>query len=273
MLNSHSQLAVVNDSHFIPRALEMTSKKLLRRAERSKKIRLNEELVYNVFAYHRFYRTGIEFKEFTELSANAKSYQKLVSRIFDRVAQRAGKSLAGEKTPDYLRRLTVLHGMFPSAKLIHLVRDGRNVALSLRNWATPKKGPGRIELWNENPLAVCALWWKWLIDEGLNQAANLPPNAYKEVQYERLTGEPVPTLVELFDFLELPFEDSVLEFNKGKQSEQPASVRQKRLARSANRVARLAPPYEVGRSRIVRSPRRRQLAKMRIRTRLRQHRV
>ena len=69
-----------------------------------------------------------------------------------------GKPLAGEKTPDYARNLPLLHSLFPWAKFVHLIRDGRNVALSTLEWANEGKGPGRIGLWQEEPVAVCS-WW------------------------------------------------------------------------------------------------------------------
>ena len=54
------------------------------------------------------------------------------------------KELAGEKTPDYVRNLPLLFSLFPRAKTIHIIRDGRDVALSTLKWASVKKGPDLI---------------------------------------------------------------------------------------------------------------------------------
>lgn len=221
MLDSHPDLTVANDTHFIPRALELTSKNLIVQATNSIEISLSDEIVDNVFNYHRFYRTGLSESDFNAIRGKAATYRELVSGVFDCIAKKENKSLAGEKTPDYVRRVRLLNRLFPDAKLIHLIRDGRNVALSLLDWATPKKGPGRIELWNESPIAVCAMWWKWLVDQGLEQAKGLNESVYCEVKYEDLTASPESSVRELCDFLQLLFDESMLRFNKGRTSSNP----------------------------------------------------
>ncbi len=70
-----------------------------------------------------------------------------VSRLYDLRARQAGKTLSGEKTPDYCRRMPLLHRLFPRAKFLHIIRDGRDVTLSTLDWATAGKGPGRWDLW------------------------------------------------------------------------------------------------------------------------------
>lgn len=221
MLNSHPDLTVANDTHFIPRALELTSKKLIIQATNSMEISLTDSLADNVFNYHRFYRTGLDESEFNTIREQASTYCELVGGIFNRIAEKENKSLAGEKTPDYVRRLRLLNRLFPDAKLIHLIRDGRNVALSLLDWATPRKGPGRIEMWNQNPIAVCALWWKWLVDQGQSQANKLSDSVYCELKYEDLTAEPETSVTRMCEFLRLRFDESMLKFNQGKKSSNP----------------------------------------------------
>ena len=130
MLNSHPQLAVANDSHFIPRALELTDKSLVARAVAGLPVPLTEELAGNVRDYHRFHRLGISPEQFSRAVSESDTYQALVSNLYILHGRNEGKPLAGEKTPDYARRLALLHGMFPRARLIHLIRDGRNVSNS-----------------------------------------------------------------------------------------------------------------------------------------------
>jgi len=66
------------------------------------------------------------------------TYREFVTALYDTFAHQNGKPLAGEKTPDYVRRLPLLHALFPWSRSVHIVRDGRNVALSLIDWATPR---------------------------------------------------------------------------------------------------------------------------------------
>ncbi len=221
MLNHHPEMAIVNDSHFIPRALELTNNLLVDQAVRGKTIPLTPELVHNARTYHRFWRMDLTAREF-ELALNrADTYQQFVSGLYDAFAIKSQKPLAGEKTPDYVRRLSLLHGLFPAAKLIHLVRDGRDVALSLMDWATPTKGPGRFPFWKEQPTAVCALWWKWLVMAARTQQSQLAVNIFLEIRYERLVAHAAATMREVCDFLEVPYHDRLIEYHQGKSKNNP----------------------------------------------------
>ncbi len=214
MLNNHPQLAVTNDSHFIPRALEKTNKQLVSMALRGDEIMLNEELKKNVYEYHRFRRLELTAGEFAEASKQSQTFQQLVSAIYDRVALKSNKMVAGEKTPGYVRRFVLLNALFPNAKLIHILRDGRNVALSLLSWATPTKGPGRIELWNQQPIAICALWWRWMIMTCQADNASLDSNVQMLIRYENLVTSPELELRKTCDFLGLQFDPQMLEYHR-----------------------------------------------------------
>jgi hypothetical protein len=219
MLNHHPDLAVANDTHFIPRALELSDKSLVQQAENGEVIPLTRELIENVVHYHRFGRLGVNESEVEEIAKRCETYQQLIPGLYDLFARNNNKSLAGEKTPDYVRRLSLLHGLFPTAKLIHIVRDGRNVALSLLDWATPAKGPGRIALWGQHPIAVCALWWRWLVMASQAQRTTIASNVYAEVQYEELVLNPVAEMQRLCQFLDLTYSDQMVEYHKGKSQE------------------------------------------------------
>lgn len=216
MLNSHPELAIANDTHFIPRALEKTDRKLVDRVLGGERVRLTDELVANVIEYHRFYRLGLSRQRWNVVVGCCEYYDQLVSSIYSEFANTNGKFLAGEKTPDYCRRLDLLNAMFPDAKLVHIVRDGRNVALSLMQWAKPDKGPGKLELWNSQPIGVCALWWRWLALNGLESGLRLG-KSYFQLRYETLVSHPEDELLELSHFLEIEYSHEMLQYNRGKE--------------------------------------------------------
>ena len=216
MLNAHPELAVTNDTHFIPRSLELVDRSFIQQAINGKEIELDQRLIEAVKSYKRFYRLGIDDAEFDWSCKHAKTYRELVANLYATVAKRERKRLAGEKTPDYVRRVCLLHGLFPAAKLIHIIRDGRDVALSLLDWATPNKGPGKLSLWNEHPVAVAALWWRWFVMQWIKQASAIEPSLTHEVHYDDLIRFPKRTLEELSQFLGLPFSPSMLDYHRGK---------------------------------------------------------
>lgn len=213
MLDHHPQLAVANDSHFIPQAIEAVAVGV--------DPTLTSELVEWVRTYRRFYRLDLSDAAVYEAAAKARTYREFVSALYSEYGRLRGKPLAGEKTPDYVRHLPRLHALFPWVRTIHLIRDGRAVALSTLEWAREDKGPGKLELWREEPVAVCALWWRWQVSTGQHDGAALSPAQYREVKYEDLVARPEEILRALAAFLELPFAQEMLTYYAGKVRYQP----------------------------------------------------
>lgn len=213
MLDHHPQLAVANDTHFIPRAIAGVAQ--------ATELPLTLELVEAVRGYKRFYRLGLADEAVYEAAAKAQNYQEFVSGLYAAYGRLHKKPLAGEKTPDYVRHLPLLHTLFPWVKSLHIIRDGRNVALSILEWAHEGKGPGRFKLWQEEPMAVCALWWRWQVCAGRQDGIRLGPARYGEVCYEELTTLPDETLRDIAAFLELPFAPEMLAYHEGKTRHEP----------------------------------------------------
>jgi hypothetical protein len=213
MLTSHPQLAVANDTHFIPRAIGNVPPGV--------DPLLTDEIVERVRNYHRFPRLGLPDEVVLAAASRSRTYKEFISALYSAYARQYGKPLGGEKTPDYVRHLPMLHGLFPWAKMVHLIRDGRNVALSVMEWARVNKGPGRFRLWQENPIAVCALWWHWQVSTGRRDGIALGPEWYYEVYYEDLVDRPEQVLRDLCEYLEIPFAVEMLCYYKGKTRYEP----------------------------------------------------
>jgi hypothetical protein len=213
MLDHHPQLTVANDTHFIPRAIEGIPDGV--------NPPLDQDLVERVRRYHRFPRLNLPDEVVSHVGSQAGTYAEFVSNLYSAYARLHGKPLAGEKTPDYVRYLPLLHGLFPEARIIHLIRDGRNVALSTLEWARHDKGPGRFQLWHEDPVGVCALWWRWQVTSGRRDGTLLGSDRYYEVRYEDLVHQPERVLQDLSSFLGLPFAAQMLKFYEGKTRTKP----------------------------------------------------
>lgn len=213
MLDSHPSLAVANDSHFVPRAIA--------RSGSEQDVLLTEELVDRVLSYHRFRRLGLTEAVGRAAAERAETYAEFVSELYSEHALLHGKDLAGEKTPDYVRYLPLLHALFPATRVIHIIRDGRDVALSTLQWASEEKGPGKFALWRDEPVAVCALWWRWQAESGRHDGARLGPELYREVRYEDLVADPEATLRSLAAYLDLPFAREMVSFSAGKTKPDP----------------------------------------------------
>jgi len=114
-------------------------------------------------------------------------------------AAKHGKARWGDKTPGHTAHVYSLWELFPEAHFIHLVRDGRDVAASLREMPF---APG------DRSIEALAVAWRTDLQEARRLGSAVPH--YREVRYEQLVAEPEATLRELSDFLELEFDGSML---------------------------------------------------------------
>lgn len=103
-------------------------------------------------------------------------------------------------------RIGFLHEVFPDARFVHIVRDGRAVAHSLTqiswwhgwrgpgNWRTGELDPTMQQEWERHGrsfLALAALQWKILLAATEKAAAALDPGDFFEIGYEQLCADPV----------------------------------------------------------------------------------
>lgn len=101
-----------------------------------------------------------------------------------------------EKTPDHALFLDEIKRTVPDALFIHIIRDGRDVALSLDGMGFLKS----YLLRKEDSLLVCGLYWEWLIETSRKQAQNLGSD-YMEVRFENLVNKPQETLSQIGEFI------------------------------------------------------------------------
>ena len=144
-------------------------------------------------------------------------YAEFVRRLFDWYGEQRGKPLIGDKTPGYARYIPLLHKLFPQARFIHLLRDGRDTALSLLSWDRLHKTAGRLATFDEDPVTTTALFWEWLVRLGRETGSHLPQGLYMEVSYERLVDDTEPACREICEFLGIAFEPEMLEYHRGRQ--------------------------------------------------------
>jgi LPS sulfotransferase NodH len=125
----------------------------------------------------------------------------------------SGKYLVVKTTPNSLR-IPFLRKMFPDAKFIHIVRDGRDVTCSLMNspsnilWSYIKP-PGWKEIKKKyKAIQRCAWQWKTTIDIINSDRSQVPDNDFIEIKYEELIAEPEKIIQQLFGKLGIDFEES-----------------------------------------------------------------
>ena len=132
-----------------------------------------------------------------------------IAAVFEAHAERAGKPRWGDKTPMYMRHLSLLARLFPDAQYVHLVRDGRDAALSFlempegtftRTWAHPT-----------TPATFACLWRKE-VEAARSLGREVGSERYLEVRYEELVARPEPIVREICAFANIPYEPAMLDY-------------------------------------------------------------
>lgn len=123
----------------------------------------------------------------------------LVQELHDRVLSlKPGAAIVLEKTPGYSYNTPLIVRLFPEARLIHMVRDGRDVAASLMR---ASRGWGRS--WAFNDAERCAEAWRINIECG-RLAKNIT-DRYLEVRFEQLRSDAGPEVLQhVFEFVGTP---------------------------------------------------------------------
>ncbi len=219
MLDAHPQLAVSNDTHFIFEPVTgLTPLDPAPDAEGLIRLPLTPGVVELVRGYRTFKRLGLPDDAVDGAAGLARTYTQFLSALYRQFGDHHGKPFVGEKSGRYVNYLPQLHRLFPQARFVHIIRDGRDVALSALEWVAKRdgRGPGRFELWREDPLATCALWWATYIENGRRDGHALGPAYYLEVRYEDLVADAESCLKRVTDFLDLPFAEEMLVYHQGR---------------------------------------------------------
>ncbi len=191
MLDAHPALAIPSETLFL--------EKLLGDGDISKEQFLDTvthaETWENMTLHADELRVAIERLEEFSIPEGIRCFYRLY-------AKHRGKERWGDKTPYYRINMTRIARLLPEAHFIHVIRDGRDSALSYQGlWF----GPG-------DDFAVQAKFWKDQIANTRKQAAEL--NHYREVRFEALVMDPQSVLCELCADLNLEFDETMLMYHR-----------------------------------------------------------
>lgn len=192
MLNAHPDIAVPPESRFIT------------------ELRTEGEIDVDGFAqrlaaHSRFQTWDLPIQAvMDELSGVQRArYADAIDATFRAYARVHGKKRWGDKTPRYIEDIPFLASLFAGARFVHLVRDGRNVALS---YADVPFGPKTV--------ARAAALWMRRVEAGVRDGRALPDGRYCEFRYEDLVEDPEGEIKSLCDFLDVSFHPDMLDYTE-----------------------------------------------------------
>jgi hypothetical protein len=219
MLDAHPDIAVIHEGRWVADWYE-------RRRGLTPDGAVTPALVERLLAHRPFENVAVERQDVERLAASADhlSYSRFISAVFDLHGESQGKLLVGEKTPHQVRSLPTLHALSPRAKIVHLIRDGRDVTSSVLNWPKVTERGGsvaRFSAFREDPVTTVATWWEWLVRLGREDGSDIGAELYREVRYEDLVANPAQECVKLCEFLGVPFDGQMLRFHEGRVRTEP----------------------------------------------------
>jgi hypothetical protein len=152
---------------------------------------------------------------------------------------RTGKRIVGDKSPQHTANLDEIYEIYPNARVIHIVRDGRDVAVSaVHHWWRLAKGrtggifeltPEELEIrdayledregflasgrsiFTEERLGQLARRWSYRVGKAHRDGTALYGERYLEIRYEDLLGDPLTNLRRVFELLRARKGDPIIE--------------------------------------------------------------
>jgi hypothetical protein len=217
MVQAHPQIAITPETHWIVKTFN-------RRDGLTPEGHVTPALLEQLGQDERFTRLEPDVSELERLIADPGPvhYSRFVSAVFDAFGRAREKPLVGDKTPGYSLGIPTLAELWPEARFVHIVRDGRDVCLSAMNWT--RKLPSlesRYPTWRSEPAITAALWWDWHARAAHEDGRALGDHRFHELRYEELVSESESTCSALCDFLGVPYDAAMLRFHEGRTKSKP----------------------------------------------------
>ena len=193
MLDAHPELTIPPETHFVPELI----------AAAESKDPAPEALLATITGQREWGDFGLDEDELLERfrAIEPLNAGDALRAFYSAYAERAGKPRWGEKTPIYVKSMRKIERALPEARFVHVIRDGRDVALSIRDRAV-----------KEHPIDRIAERWVRRITRAREQARHLAH--YEEIRYENLILDTRPTLERVCELFELPWDDALLDYHE-----------------------------------------------------------
>lgn len=204
----------------------------------SMKSRTNREKILETWLQSKgFRRSGLDADELSARILNeCRTGGDFIRVVMDSVAGSQQMQRWALYDPDNVLHVERVKRDIPNALFVHIIRDGRDIALSL------KKMGGFTPLpWDRNQtesLVATALYWEWMVHRGRDNGRKFPGD-YIEVRYEDLITHPRETVGRLGRFIDHDLDyDQIQCAGLGRLSETNSSFREEDAKEQINPLGR-----------------------------------
>jgi len=205
MLDAHPDLTIPAETHFVPMVANVCDE-LVKEGASSEVIR--ERALATMTGHPRWAdflldpeQVRVRMEEHDPITtADA------IRAFYEACAAQQGKPRWGDKSPPYIYKAPRIQAALPEAHFIHIIRDGRDVALSLSEVS-----------WGTDDVTEAAKKWVKEVRKARKRAKLLARGTYMECHYEDLVADPEPVLQRIVQHVDLPWSDQMLDYPKHAQ--------------------------------------------------------
>ncbi len=142
--------------------------------------------------------SGLDPEDITsKVLEQCKSHGDFLQIVMGEIARKQHVDRWAECTPEHIAYLREIKQDISDALIVHIIRDGRDVALSL-----DKLGWIRPFPWDKDKSRLVAgLFWEWIVGKGREYGRAIGRD-YMEVRFEELVTNPRPVLAQVGRFIE-----------------------------------------------------------------------
>ncbi len=154
--------------------------------------------------------------------------------VMEEICRQQGMERWAECTPEHILHLDRIKETIPDALIVHIIRDGRDVSLSMEkgHWIRP------FPWQKESNLTISGMYWEWMVNKGREGGRKLG-DQYTEVRFEELVSQPRETLAKLGAFIDHDLDyDRIGEVGIGSVSEPNTSFKSASSEEKFNPVGR-----------------------------------
>lgn len=190
VLNRHSNISIPPETQFFTEYLP----------DDWRNTPVDDSAIDALLTHHRMSDLELDKKELiNHMHTSAPCFPELLQGVLECYASKHGKKRAGEKSPNHLSYVPLILDWFPDAKIICIVRDGRDVSQSLMN------AP-----WAHNSLIRHSLTWRdqMIFTQSLSRKYG---KSLYILKYESLLLQPTSEIQGVCDFIEESFEEGMLD--------------------------------------------------------------
>ena len=170
--------------------------------------RSNRERLLHAWLNSKLFRaSGLDAARIRErILRDCRSSGDFLRIVMGEICAAQGMPRWAENSPEGMLYLPLIKQLIPDALILHIVRDGRDVATSLARLLYVRAFP-----WEDrHGLIGCGLYWEWIIAQGRRFGESAPED-YLEVHFEDLLARPQETLNSVGRFVGQPLDYSEIQ--------------------------------------------------------------